>query len=128
MEIWLIDYLSSRSTCFAFFEKGNPFQVDLHAFDDFVKKSLATLPISGSKILCIDEFGFLEKESTTLQSKCLLFEKISIPVLLVIQKRIIHFYKPFFHFPCWTLYDLDEMSREKISREIIKNVKSFYHE
>ena len=124
-EIWLIDYLTQNTTCFAFLEKEKTFRINLDSFDDFVVKSLAPAQISKSQMLCVDEIGFLEKKSAILRSKCEYLEILQIPILLVIQKRMIQVYGDYFRSPDWIYYDLDEVKSESINGEIIADIKPF---
>jgi len=90
----------------------------------FVGKIVTSNKISNSNIFCIDEIGFLERESQVLENLLKTFPKFEIPIILVIQKRILKNFQPFFQTPPWQLYDLDFAGSNSVRTQIISLLKT----
>ena len=106
-EIWLFDYNSDLKSCFATKMKTGKFATRLDQFDSFLQQIISSNKMAASQIFCIDEIGFLEKKSTILKSFVQTFQSFKIPIILVVQKRVLPDFQFYFKTPPWQIYDLD---------------------
>ena len=119
MEIWLIDFNSCLSKCFATKKETGNFTTNIGQFDWFINKIFTSNIIARSEIFCIDEIGFLEKNSRLFIDYIQTFSYCKMPVILVIQKRILPDIRQLLKSPPWKLFDLDSIESISVKEKII---------
>lgn len=124
LEIWLSDFCSDLTDCFASKKENENFSIHLNRFDSFLKQIISSDKIPASQIFCIDEIGFLERDSTILKNFILTFPKFEVPIILVVQKRIFPDFQKFFPIPPWQLYDLDFYDSKEVKDKIFTLLKT----
>ena len=123
-EIWLFDYNSDLKSCFAYKMKTGKFKVHLNRFDTFLNQIVSSNKITNSQILCMDEIGFLEKGSIILKDFIQTFQSFKIPIILVVQKRVLPDFQIYFQIPPWKIYDLDLVDSNSTKNEITTLLKN----
>lgn len=124
-EIWLQDFNSTKSVCFARRRKSEKFMVDLDLFNRFITTSSDETTAIKCRLFCIDEIGFLEKESGKIKQKLQWLTRIDTPAILVVQQRALHFYRKLLPSPPWSLFDVSRKDHSTVQKEILSRLPDF---
>ncbi len=122
-EVWLHNHYTSADCCFAVRPDRGAFAVDLARFDDFIVTALAPEILNQASLLCVDEIGFLERDSQQLLPALLACADSVKPLFVVVQERVFRFYQGILPSPPWLHLKLPSNSSDSVQSTILARLR-----